>query len=118
MFTEIPVERARLLRDLLSAAQTWRGSLIPSTSTGVWMPTRNLLAAIAALDPVPCDHPRSWRVFRISSLNADEGCGYCGTTLVAGITQGPPSPLVLDTISPALGDPATSSPQESSSSAP
>jgi hypothetical protein len=115
---EIPLERARQFQDLIAAARAWRGGLVPKTSTGSWTTTRNLLEAIAVFDQPACDHPRSWRAFRVSSVDADEVCGYCGTTVVGGLTAIPAPidrPLLPD---PGLDAPATSSPPESSSSAP
>jgi hypothetical protein len=107
-FVEIPLGRAQAFGGLISAARSWRGSLVPSTSTALWGPTKNLLEAIAALDPKPCDHPRSWRVFRAKSANADEVCGYCGTIVVGGLTESPDPGVVSPTSpSPTPSDPET-----------
>ena len=74
-------------RDLLTAARQWRTEgLIPKTSTASWPSVEKLLAAIAAFDPEPCDHPKSWRVFFSQSADADQICGYCGAILVSGLT--------------------------------
>lgn len=116
-FVEIPLERAQAFGKLVGEARAWRGSLIPSTSTGLWGPTRNLLEAISAFDRAPCDHPRSWRVYRAVSANADEVCGYCGMTVVGGLTplQQPDESVPG---SPGSDPPGSSSPPESSSSSP
>lgn len=115
---EIPLDRARQFRDLISAVRAWRGGLIPSTSTSTLTPTKNLLEAIAVFDQAPCDHPRSWRVFRSRSADADEVCGYCGTTVVGGLTA-IPDPIDRPLLPiPESGDPGTSSLPGSSSSAP
>jgi hypothetical protein len=115
-FVDIPLEVAQQFRDLLAAARAWRGGLIPNTSTATLTPTRGLLEALSVFDRPACDHPRPWRVYKGTAYDADEYCGYCGTVLVPGITARVPS--VVDIISPALADPETSSPPESSSSAP
>ena len=116
---EIPLERARQFRDLVGAARAWRGGLIPSTSTSTLLPTRNLLEALAALDRAPCDHPRSWRIYRSQSAGADEVCGFCGTTVVGGLTEIPvPLDRPLLPVDHGSDDPGTSSPPGSSSSAP
>jgi hypothetical protein len=116
---EIPLERARQFRDLIAAVRHWRGGLIPSTSTGAWGPTKDLLEAITVFDRAPCDHPRSWRIYRDASASADEVCGFCGTTVVGGLTARPVPPnRPLLPVEPESDGPATSSPPESSSSAP
>lgn len=116
---EIPLERAQQFRDLMVAARAWRGGLIPNTSTSTLTPTRNLLEAISAFDAGPCDHPRSWRVFRSQSADADEVCGFCGTTVVGGLTAKPiPVNRPLLSVEPESDAPATSSPPLPSSSAP
>jgi len=119
-FIEIPLSRAQMFGELISAARGWRGGLIPSTSTGLWGPTRNLLSAIAAFDRPPCDHPRSWRVYRVLASDADEVCGYCGSSVVTGLTERPePSDATASAApGPVSDDPATSSPPESSSPSP
>jgi hypothetical protein len=115
-FVEIPLERAQAFGRLISEARGWRGSLIPSTSTGLWGPTRNLLEAITAFDRAPCDHPRSWRVYRVVAADAEEVCGYCGMTVVPGlIERSDPDPI---SSGPVVSDPTSSSPPESSSPAP
>ena len=116
---EIPLDRARQFRDLMLSARAWRGGLVPNTSTSTLVPTRMLLEAIAALDQEPCEHPRSWRIFRASVADADEVCGYCGTTVVGGLTAMPDPPnRPLLPVVPESDAPATSSPPGSSSSAP
>jgi len=62
---------------LLAAARVWRASVIPSTSTGIYGPTRGLIEAVEAFDE-ECSHPRAQRVF---SANQPDVCGKCGTTL-------------------------------------
>jgi hypothetical protein len=116
---EIPLDRARQFRDLMLAARAWRGGLIPNTSTSTLVPARLLLEAIAALDQEPCEHPRSWRIFRARLADADEVCGYCGTTLVGGLTEIPvPIDRPLLPVDRGSDDPGTSSPPGSSSSSP
>jgi hypothetical protein len=103
---EIPLDRARQFRDLVSAVRAWRGGLIPNTSTSTLTPTQNLLEAITVFDQAPCDHPRSWRIYRDASADADEVCGYCGTTVVGGLTaipapiDRPPPPRSQDRTTP------------------
>lgn len=116
---EIPLDRARQFRDLVSAVRAWRGGLIPNTSTSTLTPTQNLLEAITVFDQAPCDHPRSWRIYRDASADADEVCGYCGTTVVGGLTAIPaPIDRPLLPVDPGSDDPGTSSLPGSSSSAP
>lgn len=114
---EIPLERAQAFRNLLSAAQRWRSERVGNTANVPWPAAKELLAAVAALDPEPCDHPRSWRIYRVASANADEVCARCATVIVAGLT---PLPIPSDDPppGPVLDDPPTSSPPESSPSSP
>jgi hypothetical protein len=115
-FVEIPLRQAQAFGALLTAVRTWRAGLVPKTSTGVWEPTRNLLAAIATFDHPPCDHPRSWRVYRVVASDADEVCGYCGTTTSAGLRElQDPEPV---SPGPVVSDPTSSSPAELPSPAP
>lgn len=118
-FVEIPLERARQFRDLLTAARSWRGALIPATSTATLTPTKGLLEAISVFDQPPCDHPRSWRVFRSQLADADEVCGHCGASIVPGLTAlAEPESHDAGFVGPVLVDPATSSPPGSSSPSP
>lgn len=107
---EIPLERAQQFRDLLVACRSWRGSLIPRTSTASWGPVQDLLGAMAVFDGPPCDHPRSWRTYRDQHLQADEVCGRCGAVVVPGLT---PLPVPPNTVTLASVDPEISSPPES-----
>jgi hypothetical protein len=83
---EIPLDRAQAFGALLAAAMEWRDGLIPKTSTGTAPSTVKLLHALTAFDRPPCDHPRSWRVYRSQAQDADEVCARCGTAVVAGLT--------------------------------
>lgn len=69
------------LLSLLREARVWRGDLVPGTSTGLFTSTSHLLAAIAAFDRQPCQHPRSWRIYRPPIKESPETCGFCGTVL-------------------------------------
>jgi hypothetical protein len=64
---------------LLEAARAWRGTLIRGTSTGLQLPTRTLVEAVAAFDPDPCTHERFGRVFFADSPRQE--CSDCGMIL-------------------------------------
>ena len=80
-------------RALLEVARIWRSALIPKTSTATLGPTRALLEGIAKFDPIPCRHPRDWRIFHPTPDEligpSTEHCGYCGQEL--------PPPTIVDT---------------------
>lgn len=63
---------------LLAAARSWRASMIPNTSVGIYGPTRVLIEAIEDFDE-GCQHPRDQRVF--SSSGGPDVCGKCGAAL-------------------------------------
>ena len=77
----IPETSYAHLLTLLDHARNWRASILPGTSTAGLRQSLDLLSAIAALDKPPCEHPRSWRIFKPESAGGGEICGYCGSSM-------------------------------------
>ena len=80
-------EKMAKLGELLDASRNLRASVIPATSTASQPAMRRFLETVAAFDPAPCDHPRSWRVYFPPIGESPEVCGYCGVRLDLPVTD-------------------------------